>query len=113
MFGTHNEAQFFAATQSQLDLAACACALERYRLAQGHLPQRLDDLIPRYLGQFSRSIQDASEFRYQPAADETYELWTRGWFDPRKVAGGLRPEERLQVGDQEWPKPKTPAGVKK
>ncbi len=36
-------------TRTRLDLARTAIAVERYRLAHGQLPQRLDDLVPAYI----------------------------------------------------------------
>lgn len=39
----------FPRTQISLDLARVACALERYRLAHGHLPERLEMLVPAQL----------------------------------------------------------------
>jgi len=36
----------FPRTQISLNLARVACALERYRLAQGHFPERLEMLVP-------------------------------------------------------------------
>lgn len=36
-------------TQTTLDLVIVACAIERYEIAHKKLPERLDDLVPRYL----------------------------------------------------------------
>ena len=41
-----NLAEKTAYTQAAADTAAIACALERYRLANGHYPESLDSLVP-------------------------------------------------------------------
>jgi hypothetical protein len=45
-------ARFFEAewrARTQLDLARTALAVERYRLAKGRLPERLEELVPAFL----------------------------------------------------------------
>ena len=37
-----------AFTQSEVDMAMLACALERFRLAQGQYPEELKDLVPAF-----------------------------------------------------------------
>ncbi|MCU0918423.1 MAG: type II secretion system protein GspG [Planctomycetes bacterium] len=52
-------------TRAGLDLARTALALERYRLASGKLPERLEDLVPQYLAQVPLDPFDAQPIRYQ------------------------------------------------
>jgi hypothetical protein len=48
-----------------LDLARTALAAERYRLATGKLPQRLEDLTPQYLAQVPIDPFDGQPLRYR------------------------------------------------
>lgn len=48
-FVTGELAQQAAMVQNGINLARTACALERFRLAEGHNPGKLEDLAPRFL----------------------------------------------------------------
>jgi hypothetical protein len=48
-----------------LDLARTALAAERYRLATGKLPDRLEDLVPQYLAQVPIDPFDGQPLRYR------------------------------------------------
>ena len=51
--------------KSQLDLAITALAVERYRLAKGNLPQRLEQLVPQYLTQIPTNPFNDNPIRYK------------------------------------------------
>lgn len=68
-----------ARMQVFVDAAFVACALERYRLANGALPETLAALTPRWLEQIPNDVMDGKLLRYRPAADGSYILYSVGW----------------------------------
>ena len=68
-----------AQTQALLHQATLACAIERYRLERGRIPQRLDELTPHYLAKIPCDPCDGHPMRYKPSADGNYILYSIGW----------------------------------
>lgn len=97
--------------QSVIDLARVACALERYRLAQGQFPERLDALAPRYLGQLPLDLMNGQSLVYRRANDGQFRLYSVGangidddGIDPvtlRKLKHGA-PRDKVESGDWVW-----------
>ena len=52
-------------TRAHLDLARTALAVERYRLATGRTPERLEELVPQYLDQVPLDPFDNQPIRYR------------------------------------------------
>ncbi len=61
--------------RAHLELAKTALALERYRLAGGKVPQRLEELVPQYLQAVPSDPFDGNPIRYR-RADPGYCLYT-------------------------------------
>ena len=101
----------FAQAQVLVDQTRIACALERYRLAQGVYPGALDALAPSYIDEVPRDIMNGQLFHYQLRADGTYLLYSVGW---NQVDDGGKVVYRTDVpaaidyeqGDWVWPTPK-------
>ncbi len=51
---------------AHLELARTALAIERYRLATGKAPEKLEELVPRYLAQVPIDPFDGRPIRYRP-----------------------------------------------
>ena len=51
--------------RAHLELATTALALERYRLAEGKLPERLEELVPHYLQEVPSDPFDGNPIRYR------------------------------------------------
>jgi len=66
-------------TQSMTDQALVACALERYRLANGRFPDSLDPLVPAYLHAIPLDVVHGEQPRYRLNVDGTYLLYLKGW----------------------------------
>jgi hypothetical protein len=64
----------FPRTQISLNLARIACALERYRLAHGHLPERLEMLAPSLLAQLPENASDSEPLTYRITEDGNFVL---------------------------------------
>ena len=79
--------QRFAKTQTDLDLAKLACALERYRRANGAYPESLDALVPRFVDKLPHDIVSGGPLTYRQSAEEGFVLYAVG-FDERDDQGG-------------------------
>jgi hypothetical protein len=51
--------------RAHLELARTALAIERYRLARGQVPQRLEELVPQYLPEVPSDPFDGNPIRYR------------------------------------------------
>lgn len=76
-----------AQSQTYLDAAQVACALERHRLAGSALPASLQDLVPRFLKRVPTDVIDGQPLRYRPGERGAYLLYGVGW--NRQDDGGL------------------------
>lgn len=96
-----------ALSQMRSEEAVVACALERHRLANGHYPASLQDLIPQFLKKVPLDVVDGQPLHYRLNADGSYLLYTDGWNG--KDDGGtvvLRNDDSKKVdireGDWVW-----------
>ena len=94
-----------AAIQVSIDLARVACALERYRLANGEYPETLDVLSPKFIENVPHDIINGQPLHYRRTADGQFVLYSVGWNetdDGGQVAlkenGAVDPEK----GDWVW-----------
>ena len=70
-------AEIDARVQAQLDSVLAAIAVERYRLAEGRLPERLDELVPKYIEAVPIDPFDGRPLRYRRLA-KGYIIYTIG-----------------------------------
>jgi len=102
-----------ARAQSSVDLAVVACAIERSRLAKGHYPTTLNELVPEFIARVPRDVIDGQPLRYH-LADNRYVLYSIGWnqkddggeYPPkatrdRRLLRGIAPGETAS-GDWVW-----------
>src|ERR1039458_6325962 len=69
----------FAFGQTRVNEAIVACALERYRLAQGQFPDSLEPLSPRFLPKLPHDIITGAPLIYRRAPDGQFILYSVGW----------------------------------
>jgi hypothetical protein len=67
-----------AEAQTVADEAVLACALERYRLANGKYPEQLNALVPRFIEKLPHDIITGEPLIYRPAGEQ-YVLYSVGW----------------------------------
>jgi hypothetical protein len=67
-----------ARTQSYVDLARAACALERHRLARGSYPDTLAELAPAFLAPVPLDLVNGQPLRYARRG-ASYTLYSVGW----------------------------------
>ena len=72
-------AQTLAYNQTHADETQIACALERYRLAQGEYPETLDALLPRFIDKLPHDIIGGQSLHYRRKIDGSFLLYAVGW----------------------------------
>ena len=98
-------------------LAVAACALERYKLANGRYPNELVDLTPRFINSIPSDPIDGKPLRYRPETNGGFLLYSVGvnGIDEGGSAsltnlvtnGWVRPPHPTQALDYVWPKAAT------
>jgi len=68
-----------AQTQTWVDQARLAGALERYRLANGQFPDTLEGLVPRFIDKLPQDLVSGEPMKYRRDADGGYVLYAVGW----------------------------------
>jgi len=71
-------AKSFAYGQSSVDMARVACALERYRLAQGKYPETLDALSPRFIQSVPHDVMGGQPLKYHRTDNGQFALYSVG-----------------------------------
>lgn len=89
-----------ASEQTALNQARIACALERYRIAQGNLPGTLDALAPQFIENLPHDIMNGQPLKYQRSTYERFQLYSVGW--NQTDDGGIT-ATNLNQGDWVWP----------
>jgi hypothetical protein len=95
----------FAYTQSSVDLARVAIALERYRLAQGEYPESLDALTPQLIEKIPHDIINGQPLHYRRTDDGQFVLYSVGWNekDDDGVVEFLgKRTERVDISQGDW-----------
>ncbi len=72
-------AKKFAQTQTIVDQAVIACALEKYVLEHHAYPRTLRALVPGYLDRVPTDVIDGAPMRYRLTVDGRYQLYSIGW----------------------------------
>lgn len=94
--------------QTMVDCATLACAVERYRLANGKLPEKLDALVPQFIAQVPHDVIDGQPLRYRLDGTDGFVIYSIGW--NQKDDGGqqvltkeAKPQPDFKQGDWAWP----------
>jgi hypothetical protein len=62
-----------------LGCSRAAVAIERFRLAKGSLPAKLDELVPEFLDSVPLDPFDGKPLRYSAIDEKSYKVWSIGW----------------------------------
>jgi hypothetical protein len=65
--------------QTYVDATRVGCALERYRLAKGKLPESLDELRPNFIAQIPADVVDGKPLRFKPESAQGPLVYSIGW----------------------------------
>jgi len=75
----HELATQYARLQAGLHLAEIACALERYRIANGSFPESLETLAPTYTDQLPKDLVSGEPMKFHRSGADGYALYEFGW----------------------------------
>lgn len=67
--------------------AVLACALERYRLAHGQFPDKLEDLMPDFISTLPHDVVSGEPYKYRRTQNGSFVLYSVGWNE--KDDGGI------------------------
>jgi len=98
----------FASVQASIDLARVACALERYRLAHGEYPEKLDALAPQFIEKIPHDIINGQPLHYRRTPDRQFVLYSVGWNetdDGGQIAFKKNGSVDREKGDWVWQYP--------
>lgn len=76
-----------AFVQTAVDTGAIACAIERFKLANGRLPRSPEELVPKFLDKLPHDIINGQALKYISSPDGHYAIYSIGWNE--KDEGGL------------------------
>lgn len=71
--------QKFAYAQNSVDMARVACALERFRLAQGEYPETLDVLSSKFIESLPPDVIGGKPLKYSRTDHGQFDLYSVGW----------------------------------
>ncbi len=91
--------QTMAFNQTQVNQAGLACALERYRQAQGQYPETLDALVPHFVEQLPHDLIGGQPLKYLRTPNGRFVLYSIGWNE--KDDGGVPGKTNFE-GDWVW-----------
>ncbi len=73
------QTETFAYAQNEIGQARIAAAIQRYFLRENRLPEKLEALIPRYLGSVPIDLITGEAQNYRVVDHSNYLLWSVGW----------------------------------
>jgi hypothetical protein len=89
-----------AIAQVAVDQAILACALERYRLANGQFPENLDALVPVFISQLVHDVITGEPYKYRRTDDGRFILYSVGWNE--KDDGGVPGKTDFDDKEGDW-----------
>jgi len=89
-----------AMAQTAAGQAALACVLERYRLANGSFPEKLDALVPGFISQLPNDVITGEPLKYRRTDDGQFVLYSVGW--NTKDDGGTSGRTLFDEKDGDW-----------
>jgi tetratricopeptide (TPR) repeat protein len=98
-----------AFAQCSADMAMIACALERYRLANGNYPDSLEKLFPQFIGEIPHDVINGQPLKYHRTEDGRFLLYSVGWNevdDGGKVGFKQSGLYDIKTGDWVWEYPR-------
>ena len=87
-------------SQTRANQMALACALERYRLANGQFPDTLDALTPRFIAHAPNDVITGQPYKYRLAANGQFILYSVGWNE--KDDGGVPGKTLFDQTQGDW-----------
>lgn len=95
----------FAYSQTFVDEATVACALERFRLANGHYPDALAELTPPFVAKLPHDVITGEPLKYRRTDNGRFLLYSVGWNgkdDGGTVAMSGKSKTSIDIGEGDW-----------
>jgi hypothetical protein len=100
----------FTFAQSAANQATIACALERYRLANGQYPETLDALVPNFIAALPDDVMNGQPLKYRRLDDGRFLLYSVGFNRtddggqpcPRGLNWEKQPDYQPDLGQGDW-----------
>lgn len=89
-----------AMAQTAADQIVLACALERYQLANGQFPEKLESLVPRFISQLPHDVITGEPYKYRRTDDSRFVLYSIGWNE--KDDGGVPGKTLFDETQGDW-----------
>jgi hypothetical protein len=89
-----------ARAQTTANQTAIACALERYRLANGQFPETLSALSPQFISRLPNDVINGQPYKYRRTADGRFILYSVGWNE--KDDGGVPGKSMFDDKEGDW-----------
>jgi hypothetical protein len=91
-----------AFAQTAVNEALIACALERYRQANGQFPDTLDALAPKLIEKAPSDIIGGQPLKYHRAVDGQFVLYSVGWNEKDDGGSIVKKGSRMDVPQGDW-----------
>ncbi len=88
-----------ARAQTALNQAIVACALERYHLAKGDYPEKLEMLVPQFANQLPVDVLTGDPYKYRRTG-ENFVLYSPGWNETDE--GGISGKNLYDEKEGDW-----------
>ena len=99
-----------AMAQTATDQSVLACAIERYRIANGSFPETLDALVPKFIPQLPANVIGGQPYSYRRtdppslgssgAASSQFMIYSVGWDE--KDNGGMSGKDLFDEQEGVW-----------
>ena len=76
------------------------CAIERFQMSHGRIPDELSELVPDFVGKMPCDPVNGLPLRYVRKGEADYLLYSVGWNE--KDDGGVRRKKYREEGDWVW-----------
>lgn len=90
--------------QTLMKLAEAACALERYHLAHGEFPEKLEQLSPQFIATVPLDPMVNQPFHYRRTDDGWFLLYSVG-LNGTDDGGEMKSDDKKDKDDKDWPWP--------
>ena len=87
-------------SEDETRMTQIAIALELYKRSQGTYPEKLSELLPRFIAQIPVGIIPGQTFQYLRLAPQSYRLWSFGWDETDE--GGEGEREPASGRSKDW-----------
>ncbi len=91
-----------AFAQTAVNEALIACALERYRQANGQFPDTLDALMPKFIEKVPLDIIGGQPLKYHRTEDGQFVLYSVGWNEKDDGGSIVKKGSRMDVPQGDW-----------